>query len=295
MWHPRTHAILVGSSDFPPRSPDTTWPTLSSTSASVSLQVLELTNVGLDDGMLKVLGEVFTSARVTSPSSSSTTTARRGGFEEDDDPDDIFSPSATPNGPACLGNAREQQERNGGGGEGGSSDVGATGVVSLRTLVLGHCGGVSEAGFEAFLEIAGGGGGMATPESSAKRASGTRNRNSGSCINGTSKTVGGGGAAAAAAEAAGSGTGGRRLELSTVRLQGCKALGDRGLAMLCAGAKERLRDIQVCGMCFYEDKSKRHGKETLRETPQQEGGLWYFRTVRAQCGTTKNMGRRRRP
>ncbi|CAM9561248.1 unnamed protein product [Scytosiphon promiscuus] len=115
-----------------------------------NLQVLELTDVGLDDGMLKVLGEVFASASVF----------------------------ASTNGGAYLRSTR-QQKNEGHGGAGtacrgaseGRGDGVAAGVVSLRTLILGHCGGVSESAFEAFLDVAGGAGGGAGPESSAKRAS----------------------------------------------------------------------------------------------------------------------------
>lgn len=198
--------------------------------------------------MLKVLGEVFTSARVTSSSSSSSSpsaaAARRGGPQDSGDPDDIFLPSANPNGGICLRPTRDQQNEGNGGTATRSAKCGAseTGIVSLRTLILGHCGGVSEAAFEAFLEVAGGG---AAPGSSSNAKGGSSHHRNGksSSNGGTSKLVGGGGAAAGVI------TGGSRLELSNVRLQGCKALGDRGLAMLCAGAKERLSDLQVCGVC----------------------------------------------
>lgn len=174
-----------------------------------SLQVLELTDVALDDSMLGVLGEIFTSARPASSSSSSSAAAassEEGGGE----PYNIFFAGAAGDGGRGVESGPEESN------------------IRLRTLILGRCGGVSEAAFETFLGQAGGGMVGARESSSARRGSGS---GSGSGTVGKDR----GGAAA---------TDGFGLALSTVRLQGCKALGDRGLALLCAGAK-RLDDVQV--------------------------------------------------
>ncbi|CAN0597579.1 unnamed protein product, partial [Ectocarpus sp. 12 AP-2014] len=97
------------------------------------LQVLELTDVALDDSMLAVLGEAFSSARLPPAAVEGAAAAARA------KPYNTFFPSAN-------AVAASQQD----GGEGGAA------VASLRTLVLGRCGGISEPAFETFLGLVAG-------------------------------------------------------------------------------------------------------------------------------------------
>ncbi|CBN76196.1 conserved unknown protein [Ectocarpus siliculosus] len=180
-----------------------------------NLQVLELTDVALDDSMLAVLGEAFSSARLPPAAVKGAAAAARA------EPYNTFFPSAN-------AVAASQQD-------GGEGDVA---VASLRTLVLGRCGGVSEPAFEAFLDLVAGCGviraGLVGKRGSGseERGGSIRRRRSGGGSDGED------GAAVAAASAGGG------LALSSVRLEGCRALGNRGLALLCGGARERLSDIQ---------------------------------------------------
>lgn len=142
----------------------------------------------------------------------------------------MFFPDENVATTAAANTARQRQQprgstgAGGGRGEGGDVAEGLAGSnIRLRTLVLGRCGGVSEAAFEKFFAQACGG---ARESSGARRAGGSG---------------GGGGRNRGGAAAAAFG-----LALSTVRLQGCRALGDRGLVLLCAGAK-RLSNVQVVG------------------------------------------------
>lgn len=242
----------------------------------ISLQVLELTDVALDDGMLNVLGEVLTSPRRTSPSSSSAAMATAGassaaasgrgggggaaGEDQDAAPSNIFfPPNAKGNGISSATHQR-RQEREGTSHDGGGEGEGRT--VSLRTLILGRCGSVSEAAFEKFLDLAGGGVGsrMAGARGSSE---GTGVTSGGGDIGSrnTSRSQwgrsGGGNDGRDAAAAAGVAGGGAGLALSTLRLQGCWELGDRGLALFCAGARERLSDIQVrvIGVFFFSGEA----------------------------------------
>lgn len=88
----------------------------------------------------------------------------------------------------------------------------ARGVVRLRALILGTCGGVSELSFETFLGLAGGGPGERLTNG-APQGTGVKSPRMGA--------------------------------LSSVRLRGCRALGSSGLALLGAGARDRLNDLQV--------------------------------------------------
>ncbi|CAM9238556.1 unnamed protein product [Ectocarpus sp. 13 AM-2016] len=181
-----------------------------------NLQVLELTDVALDDSMLAVLGEAFSSARLPPAAVEGAAAAARA------EPYNTFFPSAN-------AVAASQQD-------GGEGDVA---VASLRTLVLGRCGGISEPAFEAFLDLVVGGG-VIRAGLVGKRGSGSEER--GGSIRRRRSSGGGDGEDAAAVGAAYAGGG---LALSRVRLEGCRALGNRGLALLCDGAMERLSDIQV--------------------------------------------------
>ncbi|CAN0441711.1 unnamed protein product, partial [Ectocarpus fasciculatus] len=197
-----------------------------------SLQVLELTDVALDDSMLAVLGEAFSAARlppapVEGAAAAAAAAAAAGGARAE--PYNSFFPSASASAAAAA--AVSHQDGGGGGGE-------VAAVASLRTLVLGRCGGVSEAAFEAFLDLVGGGGVVRAGLAGKCGSSGSSEERGGSSR--ISRSSGGSDGEDAAAAAAGGG-----LALSRVRLEGCRALGNRGLALLCNGARERLSDIQV--------------------------------------------------
>ncbi len=244
---PLACALLTHSPTLLPRHPH-------QSSQIASLQVLELTDVALDDSFLDVLGEVLTSTRPASRSSggAATATAPASGGGGAEEPFDFFSPDGSAAAITARNRKHQQQQQQrqreresadagrGGGGGGGTRVAGGGATVRLRTLVLGRCEGVSEAAFEAFLELAGGGGTVGPREGSRTRRS-----------SGTSDSGGGGGGSRGRGEAGESGRGGEAapagfgLALSTVRLRGCRELGDRGLALLCAGAKGRLSDIQV--------------------------------------------------
>lgn len=133
---------------------------------------------------------------------------------------------------------------------GGTVASGAS-IATLQTLILGRCGGISQAGFQTFFTQPGWERtvGVATGTISSKDRNGFRHDNGGGSSSGGG--VGGmndtgyrrGGSARGAAR----GTRPENMTLSTVRLQGCMALGDRELALLCAGARGALCDIQVGG------------------------------------------------
>ena len=197
--------------------------------------------------MLGVLGEIFTSARAESSSSSSSSSSSLAAVASSGEagaaePYNIFFPGANATTAAAASTTRRQQQqqpRGGtGAGDGGGGVAGglAGSNIRLRTLILGRCGGVSEAAFEIFFAQASRGVVMGARESSGARPGG----GSGGGAGGGGGGGGGGGRSRGDAAATGFG-----LALSTVRLQGCRALGDRGLALLCAGAK-RLNDVQVC-------------------------------------------------
>lgn len=147
--------------------------------ANFSLQVLELTDVDLDDSILSALGGLLFSA--------STRLSANGG--------------AGAVGEASLG----------AGGHSSTLPLDgwlaamARSIPRLHTLILGHCRRVSETALEKFLSLIGGVG-MAK--------AGVDGREDGSA-------------------------------LSCVRLRGCKALGNRGLAALCRGTRGGIIEIEV--------------------------------------------------
>lgn len=193
---------------------------------TLSLQVLELTDVALDDSMLGALGGCLSSARPAA-----TCQAFVGGGGEGVGAGGGMGHGKGAYGPAADA-AATAMAAVASGLAGGTGARSGSGIVSLRTLILGHCGGVSETAFETFLALAGGGGGGAG--GSRVGTKGVRGQGDGG-----GKCSGGGGRGDAA------GGGAPRMALSCVRLQGCKALGDRGLVLLCAGAKGRLSEVQV--------------------------------------------------
>lgn len=191
--------------------------------------MLELTDVALDDGMLIVLGECLSSVRRLAPRASSecAALASEGDGESGGGGGGGLNASTcdTSNGTSTVVGQGEAADTSSGGSTGGGGMWGS--VVSLRTLILGHCGGVSQEGFDTFLALMGGGGGGGWGAPAITRRGGKRGGSSGE-----GGDVGGRGAAPG-------------MALSSVRLKGCKALGDRGLALLCGGARGVLSDVQV--------------------------------------------------
>lgn len=280
-----------------------------------SLQVLELTDVALDDAMLQTLGECLSLVRTTAEGPATTTTTGGGSsggsasfrLPAPAAPSPInvygtrtglsslrYPPLATDGvgvvGPTCTGGGASSGNYN---GEGGSSNDGSGcggEVISLRTLVLESCERVSASAFEAFLSIVGGGGGgsngdgdrvyggaigggryshtVGTEVGTTFRAGTERREGGASGSSSGGGSVGGidggmgqrqGNQDAAAASAVGvgrlksggdGGALGNGMALSTVRLIGCKALDDRGLKLLAAGVRDRLKDLQVGAVCW---------------------------------------------
>lgn len=181
--------------------------------------MLELTDVALDDGMLVVLGECLSSVRRLAPPRSSSACAVLASEGGGGSGGVSASAGDTADGAVGQGGADVTEVSPAGGGMWGS-------VVSLRTLILGHCGGVSEEGFDTFLALmGGGGGGWDAPATTRRGGKGGGSSGEGGDVVGRGPAPG--------------------MALSSVRLKGCRALGDRGLALLCGGAGGMLSDVQV--------------------------------------------------
>lgn len=236
------------------------------TSSLDSLQELELTDVTLDDAMLRALGECLLGRKAE-------------GSVSDSSPPPAPSPPVY-GSPTGLSSLRypppvprrqigaSSLRRNHGAGFRGSqwsptisdkgviaSGRGSCGIAALRTIILGRCEGISSSAFDEFLallgtEVAGneceGDGGrrgypgkvdhIHVPSMTAQPTTG----------GGKGRVVSSKGSASARNAFGGeSGRLSSSMALSTVRLRGCRALEDRALKTLAAGVRGRLKDIQV--------------------------------------------------